>query len=238
MAIRGMGFFRSGLFCVFAAAVALVAVDSMALAGRIDWVQDSGNNAPANTFSWSEGASNDANLGLPEGLWGQPTATATGLQFNNLRPEFQAVALGGGVDNISSEMDVNIQAIGPAINELHIVERGTWSGDLAAVQLSSATVNIFQIFPTFIDTFPRIPLVFDFDQNGTWEARLDINDVTAQFGGPLVDFSLSIINTMFSDPVSGDASITKTQVTVDFPEPASMGLLIVGAIPLLIKRRR
>ena len=80
--------------------------------------------------------------------------------------------------------------------------------------------------------------------DGTWEARLDINDTTTFGGGTsgifgtLSNFSLSIINTLAANPASGDASITKTGVTVDLPEPASVGLIILGAIPIVMQRRR
>ena len=227
--------------CVLTGVV--VNVTAVALAVPIDWNTPAGMNMPFNTFQWANGKSNDDNLGLTEGLWGQPTATATGFDFNNLRPEFAAIATGGGVGSRQSEMDVDVTAMGAAFTELHIVEKGTWTGSISAVNQSAASVEIFQFLaaPFVLNTI-NVPITFNMD--GTWEARLDINDTTTFGGGDagifgtLSNFSLSIINTLAANPASGDASITKTSVTVDLPEPVSVGLLALGAIPIVMQRRR
>jgi hypothetical protein len=170
-------------------------------------------------------------------LWGEPTVTPTGFNFNNLRDEFEAVAVNGGSAARQSEMDVNVLPIGGVFNELHIVEHGTWSGDLSALQSSAASVQIFQPSPFITPTtFPGLPITFNLD--GTWVMQFDINDVTAQFGVPFSNVFLSVNNILNSNPASGDASIKKLGVRVDFPEPATIGLLLFGAIPVVTRRRR
>lgn len=224
------------------AGMTLVIVVSSQAADR-SW-QTPGGSSPGNTFNYSGGQSGDDGLNLinggtlnPEGLWGEPTVTATGFNFNNIRAEFQAVAINGGSDARQSEMDVNIVPTGQAFNELHVLETGTWSGDLSALQSSTASVEIFQpsplIFPT---TFPSLPISFNLD--GTWELQFDINDFSAQFGVPFTNVFLSVTNILNSNPAMGDASITKTGVRVDFPEPGTIGLIILGAIPVVTRRRR
>lgn len=208
-----------------------------------DWQTPSGVN-PNNTFSYSGGQSNDDGLNLinggtlnPEGLWGEPTVTNTGFNFNNIRDEFEAVAVGGGNDARQSEMDVNIVAIGPAFNELHIVETGTWGGDLSALQSSTASVEVFQPFPLILPTtFDNLPITFF--GNGTWELKFDINDVTAQFGAPFSNLFLSVTNILNSNPSSGDAFIKKTGVRIDVPEPGTIALFALGAITVVTRRRR
>lgn len=228
--------------------MAVVAVLSVTLAGGTlanaavqSWQNPSGANA---RFSFSGGQSNDDGLNLinpgtlnPEGLWGEPTQTLTGFDFNNIRDEFEAVAVGGGNDARQSEMDVNIVPIGPAFNELHLIETGTWTGDMSALQSSTAAVEIFQPSPFIAPiTFDQIPITFNVD--GTWVLQFDINDVTAQFGAPFTNLFLSVTNILAANPSVGDASIKKTNVRIDLPEPATVGLLLLGAIPVVTRRRR
>ena len=236
---------RGNSKCMLGIAVAgmTLAVAFSAQAADRSWQTPSGSS-PGNTFDFNGGQSGDDGLTLinggtlnPEGLWGEPTVTATGFNFENLRDEFEAVATGGGSAARQSEMDVQITPTGQAFNEIHVYEFGTWTGDLAAVQSSTASVQIFQpsplIFPT---TFDSLPITFHLD--GTWEMQFDINDFAAQFGASFSNVFLSVTNILNSNPSSGDASIKKLGVRVDFPEPATLGLMLLGAIPVVTRRRR
>ena len=233
----------SKLVPTFVAVGMMLAIATSSQAADRSWQTPSGSS-PGNTFNYLGGQSGDDGLNLinggtlnPEGLWGEPTVTATGFNFDNIRDEFEAVAVGGGSDARQSEMDVNVVPIGGVFNELHIVETGTWSGDLSALQSSTAAVQIFQPAPFIAPTsFPSLPITFNID--GTWVMQFDINDVTAQFGSPFSNVFLSVSNFLSSNPAAGDASIKKTGVRVDFPEPATLGLMILGAIPVVTRRRR
>lgn len=215
-----------------------LAFSSAASAVPIDWSNPSGTN-PNNFFSWSVGQSNDDNLGLPTGLWGEPTATNSGFLFDAIRPEFEAVATGGGGATTQSEMDVDIQALGPAFTELHIVEKGTYTGSFTDVSNSVMSVEIFQFLAMpFVLTTITVPIV-DLG-NGNWEARLNINDLTTYAGimGPLGNWSLSVTNILQASSNQGDASIDKTIAQIDFPEPATLSMLLIGFAQVISRRKK
>jgi hypothetical protein len=223
-----------------AALLIAFAVTTVASAAPIDWFEAEGANE---RFGWYEGQSDDAGLGGVEGLWGQPTTSVVGFEFDAMREEFQATGAVGAPGTIQSGVQVGI-GVGLAeppnpdpISELIIIEFGTFTGDPSAFASTSGTVNVWPIDPFgFPTTIGQVEYVFDLDSM-TWEAQLAI-DLVAEFGDPLSEFTVTVTNTLVASPTEGEATIQKTGGRIYIPEPASFGLVLLGALTLGVRRLR
>ncbi len=234
---------RRGKAAAAAVVVALSAVfcvASVASAAPIAWFEASGANE---RFGWYNGQSDDAGLGGVEGLWGQPTDSVIGFAFDDMRSEFQAAGSAGAPGTIQSAVQVGID-VGLAdppnpepISVLTIVEFGTFTGDPAALAATSGTVHVWPLDPFYPPTnLGQVEYIFDTEAM-TWEARVDF-DLVEEFGAPLVNFTVTVNNTLVASPAEGMASIQKTGGRIYIPEPAVFGLVVLGAAMIGVRRLR
>jgi hypothetical protein len=232
-------------FLVVAAVGLVLSISSSAFA--VSWAWD---NATGSTqrFGWHSGESDDYNLGLNEGLWGSPIEGNDKFDFAQVRPEFKAQGTPSLPDAIETTMNVSIDrsaatpAPGAPINEIHVMLYGTYTGDKTAFDNATSTLQIFS-WENFMFTQTLGQIEYEFatfnTQNNTWEARIDVTDVSAIVGTQLNDeFQLSVQTHLLAEPIAGSASIDVTGGTVVLPEPASLALMVLGGAALFVRRAR
>jgi hypothetical protein len=215
-----------------------------AFATAVPWANETGSNP---RFGWSDGQSDDGGL-EQGGLWGDPTVTEHGFFFEDMNDLFKAEAAYPASDNIASSLSVTIDTSGSSppgaapLSELRIREWGSFTGDIEDVDASGGTVLLLPISPSGTPTeLGQLTMAFDIEEH-TWEASMDI--LFADIGGtppfpPEVSiFGIDITNHLQAIPLDGAASIQKLGAEITLPEPATLGLVLCGFLPIVLRRAR
>ena len=221
----------------------VLSIGASAFATAVPWTNEDGSNA---RFGWSSGQSDDGGL-LQGGLWGDPTVTEHGFFFENMSDLFEAEATFPAADNIASSVSVTINRLGATppgadpLTELHIREWGSYTGEIADVIETGGTVLLIPITvpPTPPAELGELTMTFDSDA-GTWEASMDIDfaSIGGLFPSEVDILGIDITNHLKATPASGFASIQKLGAEITVPEPTTLGLVLFGLLPIVLRRAR
>lgn len=159
-----------------------------------------------------------------------------------LNPAFMATttnAAGGRSENVAAKLDFEITFDAPIQLTANIVEGGTYSetgpGEVSVFGGAVITAGAEQRGSGLLGT----NAVFG---AGTWSSSAQVTG----FAGQYSTYRIVVDNDLFAyaptSLVAGTAAIKKDSFTIiitnDVPEPASLGVLAVGAMGLLVRRRR
>ena len=218
-----------------------------ALAGLIVMSLGSGS-AWAIQFAWSPSA--DANgmfsysNGRNEGdvnLLQTPTLTAFGFDFDQTL-NFRSEGGGGVAESTANLAFAQLLSVVDPLDSITVREWGTYSIGAGQDPLDVLTLDADITLQVFLTTPPWLSVTqhsidqdfLVFHPNGTWEARGTLTPTLGAWQNAWVTVS----NTLVVESTAAAGSfLTKDGMEVLIPEPASLGLLLVGAIPFLRRRR-
>jgi len=208
-----------------------------AYAATFPWTNATGSNGQ---FQWASGE----NVGLAN-LYQDPAVLDVGFLFSNTA-NFRADGGGGSAASVSNLASASVisQAIGP-LNGVFVHEWGIWS--------AGANDDPFQVFTLQADATLTVVLPagggttqFDIGANHLVFNPMDANGVgTWEASGTLIpnggDWTFGLLNFSNTLQVSSAAApgsfFEKLGMQATIPEPASLVLLLMGAGPLLLRRR-
>lgn len=219
--------------CILAGFILTGVGSPTAWATQFAWDPVTDSNA---LFTYDNGRNEgDANL------YQTPTLMGDGFFFDKTL-NFRADGGGGIAQSVANLAFAELLVIADPLDTITVREWGTYSIGDGQIPLDVLTLTAgiqLQVFlpgPPFVSvTTHDIDQDFlIFNEDGTWEARGTLTPVL----GAWSDAWLTVSNTLV---VTGDAApnsfFTKDGMEVLVPEPASLGLLLVGAIPFLRRRR-
>jgi hypothetical protein len=233
--------------------ISALALSSFSFAAPIPWTNPNGSNSE---ISWANGESDS-------GLFGSPTIVGTSFLFfpNN----FEANASDGSSQTTSDRLSFTLTAAqGKQIEQITFKELGDWTIlGIGAVKASGALfvtqLNSPGFATTYVDTMDVVytdvannttingPAAFpNSTGNGTWEGVYTIN---LPDGVTSVQIVMNNIMQAVTTGQGSTANIEKKVIgpgtqsptfTLDVfvPEPASLGVLFMGAAALLRRSRR
>jgi hypothetical protein len=239
----------SVLGLVVAAAAALTA--SQAQAGTVSYPDVTLNNVVLTNIQETNALAGNV------ALYGAPTATAdgNGIVFNTSQNPFTVSAANGLSADLVGTLTFTVTFLpltpptagtpGVTVNE-----DGTFSSVGASTGTVTPTVTLTSLGGGLLDsvigtTNPSGPFMGTSGPTKvafTWTGQAAAAGIDRQTG-----YNVSLSNDLNVQSIEGgSAQLDKKQVTINFctdcsgavPEPASLGLLGLGALPLLLRRRK
>ena len=203
-----------------------------------------GGTALADTFPWTPASgstslftyANGRNEGAAD-LYQNPTLLDFGFAFNDTT-NFEATGGGGVAQSTANVAFVEMTAVS-ALNEIIVIERGTWGAGPLDDPTQVFTLQADVTLQTFVPSFSVVQHDIDneyleFFTDGTWEARGTLIPTVA-------NWQIAWLNLSNTLAVKADAApgsfFRKDSMTVILPEPTSLGLLLVGSVALMRRRR-
>ncbi|MFN0133750.1 MAG: MYXO-CTERM sorting domain-containing protein [Phycisphaerales bacterium] len=218
--------------------VATLGVAATSALAQVPW---SNANGVGPFFNWTGGQSDLGRFGDP---------TLVGSTFNFFPTNFQAQSVNGTPDALSDRLQVRLTAHpNNRFTQIKITEFGSWS-ILGIGSVSDSGTMFLQDMIT-----PRPPAINNLQTNpimpintpnssGNWSGVTMI-DLTSILGPDWTDLTLIFTNTLQANSAAGSsASIHKKlvggpSIVVEiFPTPGSLGVLGLGAVVAMRRRRR
>jgi hypothetical protein len=181
-------------------------------------------------------------------LYGQPDIVGGKLDFPNVTSDFSVATANVGFKQLSGILRFTVTFINPPTNapDITVNEHGSFNGlgDASAwvsphIWLTDASANILGSAVDTITSSPFGPTPQGFNWTGS---------VNAANGAPVTTFNVELENDLFvmSNAPGAFAEADKKGVTIDIcpdcsgstPEPASLGIVALGGLALLARRRK
>jgi len=213
------------------------------------WALPTGPTGANTRFGWSNG-DHPGGVGVVTGAFGTPSVDVDGFHFIDEFGDMNFHAQVGGptVINSKTRAVVDVATSVPAnalpLNEIRVVETGTYQGDPASFQVTAS----LQVF-TFVGNKNTQSIALDpatFLPDGTWfiDQTFTFSDLAAfplpgnTFPNiPLTKFKFDLVNILHANGSTAGNFIEKTSAHVYLPEPSSCLLFAVGTIGLMRYRR-
>jgi uncharacterized protein (TIGR03382 family) len=222
-----------------AACAGVLASGVGAASADVAWSQPSGTAA---FFTWANGHNTNTNL------FGSPTLVG-GTTFQFFPTSFTATSSNGGTGSASDTLSVDLTALpGYQLDSIQINEGGSYAlsgnqgGSVSATGAASLTdLNTPRTFNANTSGNPTFPV---FGGSGSWTAGALIDLAALNGGIPVTSAHLEFTNNLVAISVPGStATITKTFVGLPvaitiIPAPGAAGILALGGLALVRRRRR